>query len=112
MDVNPVTIRKFANAGDERSVSALNVIHLDEITHVSAGHRWLTYLCATHPTPLHPVEVFRSEVRRNFIGKLKGPFNADDRAKAGLSRDWYDGLAGEKESQRARGVQRAEVPGG
>ncbi|KAI3617116.1 hypothetical protein CBS9595_003025 [Malassezia furfur] len=112
LDVNPVTIRKFAAAGDERSVAALNVIHLDEITHVSAGHRWLTYLCTTHDPPLDPVAVFREEVRRNFVGKLKGPFNEGDRAQAGLSRDWYDGLVGEKEPERARGVQRTEVPGG
>ena len=112
LDVNPVTIRKFAAAGDERSVAALNVIHLDEITHVSAGHRWLTYLCATHDPPRDPVAVFREEVRRNFVGKLKGPFNEGDRAQAGLSRDWYDGLVGEKEPERARGVQRTEVPGG
>lgn len=112
LDVNPVTIRKFAAAGDERSVAALNMIHLDEITHVSAGHRWLTYLCTTHDPPLDPVAVFREEVRRNFVGKLKGPFNEGDRAQAGLSRDWYDGLVGEKEPERARGVQRTEVPGG
>lgn len=55
--------------------------------------------------------MFREQVRRNFVGKLKGPFNAPDRARAGLTRDWYDALAGEKESTR-RGVQRAEVPGG
>lgn len=112
LDVNPVTIRKFGAAGDERSVAALNVIHLDEITHVSAGHRWLTYLCAHHPTPLNPVEVFRNEVRHNFVGKLKGPFNEDDRSQAGLSRDWYDGLVGEKNKERGHGVQRQEVPGG
>jgi len=92
-------------------MQSLQVIHLDEITHVSAGHRWLTYLCRVHPEHPDPVQVFREQVRRNFVGKLKGPFNAPDRARAGLTRDWYDALAGEKESTR-RGVQRAEVPGG
>lgn len=112
LDVNPQTIRKFGVAGDTRSVAALEVIHLDEITHVSAGHRWLTYLCATSPTPLSPVDVFREEVRKNFTGKLKGPFNESDRSKAGLSRDWYGDLAGEKSKDRPRGVHREEVPGG
>ncbi|WFD32893.1 hypothetical protein MSPP1_003946 [Malassezia sp. CBS 17886] len=92
LDVNPITIRKFRAAGDLRSVDILNVIHLDEITHVSAGHRWLTFLCQTHPTPLDPVQVFRGEVRRNFWGKLKGPFNAADREAAGLAKDWYEDL--------------------
>lgn len=112
LDVNPQTIRKFGVAGDTRSVAALEVIHLDEITHVSAGHRWLTYLCAASPTPLSPVAVFREEVRKNFTGKLKGPFNESDRSKAGLSRDWYGDLAGEKSKDRPRGVHREEVPGG
>lgn len=51
----------------------LTIIHLDEVTHVSAGHRWLTYLCArAKPAPRDPVQVFREEVRANFVGKLKG----------------------------------------
>ncbi|WFD45183.1 hypothetical protein MPSI1_003861 [Malassezia psittaci] len=112
LDVNPVTIRKFQAAGDQASVAALNVIHLDEITHVSAGHRWLTYLCANHPTPLNPIDVFRDEVRKNFVGRLKGPFNESDRMQAGLSKAWYDGLSGEKASRHAQGVHREEVPGG
>lgn len=109
LDVNPTTITKFANAKDMRSVDTLTVIHLDEITHVSAGHRWMTYLCAQ--AGLDPIAVFRSEVRQNFIGRLKGPFNSADRAKAGLDKAWYDDLVGQKPSTHV-GVQRNEVPGG
>lgn len=54
--------------------------------------------------------VFRENVRRHFAGKLKGPFNADDRSKAGLSKEWYEDLIGEKGG--ITGVARAEVPGG
>lgn len=32
----------------------------------------------------------------NFHGKLKGPFNNDDRGKAGLTGDWYENLEGLK----------------
>lgn len=110
LDVNPVTIKKFDAAGDAPSVDTLTIIHLDEITHVSAGHRWLTFLCQQHAPPLDPVATFRTCVHRNFVGRLKGPFNAADRATAGLSPAWYEGLAGEKAS--TRGVARAEVPGG
>lgn len=112
LDVNPTTIKKFDNAGDKESVETLTVIHLDEITHVSAGHRWMTWLCSNAKPRLDPVQVFRQEVRRNFIGRLKGPFNAEDRRKAGLEKEWYDDLVGEKQSTFKMGVQRNEVPGG
>lgn len=112
LDVNPTTIKKFDNAGDARSVDTLTVIHLDEITHVSAGHRWMTWLCSHAHPPLDPVQVFRQEVRQNFIGRLKGPFNAEDRRKAGLDKEWYDDLVGEKERTYSIGVRRNEVPGG
>ncbi|SAM84887.1 uncharacterized protein UBRO_05922 [Ustilago bromivora] len=112
LDVNPTTINKFNNAGDAESVDTLTVIHLDEITHVSAGHRWMTWLCSNAKPPLDPVQMFRQEVRRHFIGRLKGPFNADDRRKAGLEKEWYDDLVGEKESTYNIGVRRNEVPGG
>jgi uncharacterized ferritin-like protein (DUF455 family)/nitrite reductase/ring-hydroxylating ferredoxin subunit len=39
LDVNPTTIKKFENAADQASVETLTIIHLDEITHVSVGHR-------------------------------------------------------------------------
>uniref|UniRef100_V5E2W6 Rieske domain-containing protein n=1 Tax=Kalmanozyma brasiliensis (strain GHG001) TaxID=1365824 RepID=V5E2W6_KALBG len=112
LDVNPTTIKKFENAGDPESVDTLTVIHLDEITHVSAGHRWMTWLCSNAEPPLDPVQVFRQEVRNNFIGRLKGPFNAEDRRKAGLDKEWYDDLVGEKERTYTMGVRRNEVPGG
>lgn len=31
---------------------------------------------------LDPIATFRSEVEANFRGKIKGPFNAEDRLKA------------------------------
>ncbi|WFD28921.1 hypothetical protein MNAN1_003937 [Malassezia nana] len=110
LDVNPVTIRKFEAAGDTASVESLRTIHFDEITHVAAGHRWLTFLCDVHPSHPSPVDVFRRSVQTHFAGRLKGPFNVEDRALAGLSRDWYEDLEGTKSG--ATGVQRHEVGGG
>lgn len=89
-------------------MQVLTIIHLDEVTHVSAGHRWLTYLCDQRKQS--PVEVFRKNVARHFAGKLKGPFNANDRSKAGLTREWYEDLVGEKTGPI--GVARSEIPGG
>ncbi|KAL4807442.1 hypothetical protein BDV18DRAFT_135375 [Aspergillus unguis] len=90
LDVNPMTIAKFRNARDDESVKALEVIHNDEITHVTTGHRWLTWICQEEKTD--PVDVFRSNVRKYFVGGLKEPFNREDRAMAGLDARYYDNL--------------------
>ncbi|KAL3471093.1 hypothetical protein BJX99DRAFT_33238 [Aspergillus californicus] len=90
LDVNPMTIAKFRAARDDESVQVLEVIHNDEITHVTTGHRWLTWICQEEKT--NPVEVFRSNVRKYFRGGLKAPFNRDDRALAGLDGAYYDNL--------------------
>lgn len=55
------------------TADVLSVIHADEITHVSAGHRWLLHCCRLDGRD--PVDVFRSEVKEHFYGKLKPPFN-------------------------------------
>lgn len=122
LDVNPNTIIKMSKAGDEESTRTLRVIHEDELTHVAIGHRALCLLCGMTDPPLDPVVVFRQEVKKHFVGRLKGPFNVDDRSKAGLSKDWYEGLIGEKPSAFGKagqdgkpvrmGVQREEIAGG
>ncbi|KAL4988118.1 hypothetical protein BDW68DRAFT_187447 [Aspergillus falconensis] len=90
LDVNPMTIAKFRNARDDESVQALEIIHNDEITHVTTGHRWLTWICQQENTD--PVEVFRSNVRKYFVGGLKEPFNREARAMAGMDGRYYDNL--------------------
>ncbi|ORY58764.1 Rieske [2Fe-2S] domain protein [Pseudomassariella vexata] len=92
LDVNPMTIEKFRKANDMESVDSLNVIHNDEITHVTTGHRWLTWICEQEHTD--PVHVFRSNVQRYFKGAVKGPFNAEARAQAGMDKRYYEGLGG------------------
>ncbi|KAG8974666.1 hypothetical protein FRC05_007000 [Tulasnella sp. 425] len=93
LDVNPATIAKFRNAGDLDSVKVLEIIHHDEITHVTAGHRWFSFLCEKNG--VDPVATFREEVRNHFSGALKGPFNEEDRRKAGMTPDFYEDLRGE-----------------
>lgn len=44
---------------------------------------------------IDPIQVFREEVRRCWRGDIKGPFNVEDREKAGMSRDFYENLKGE-----------------
>ncbi len=42
-----------------------------------------------------PVSTFRSLVKERYSGPLKGPFNADDRKKAGMTREYYEELEGD-----------------
>ncbi|KAE9396361.1 DUF455-domain-containing protein [Gymnopus androsaceus JB14] len=99
LDVNPKTIEKFRKAGDKESVDVLEVIHADEVTHVTAGHRWFMWMCEQKQKEqglvVDPVWEFREEVRRCWRGDIKGPFNIEDREKAGMSREFYEDLKGE-----------------
>lgn len=88
LDVNPMTIEKFRKAGDKQSVPVLEIIHNDEITHVTTGHRWLTWICEQEGTD--PVQVFRHNVQKHFRGPVRGPFNEEARMQAGMDRRWYD----------------------
>ncbi|KAE9390391.1 DUF455-domain-containing protein [Gymnopus androsaceus JB14] len=87
LDVNPKTIEKFRKAGDKESVDVLEVIHADEVTHVTAGHRWFMWMCQQKQKEqglvVDPVLEFRNEARRCWRGDIKGPFNIEDREKAG-----------------------------
>ena len=96
LDVNPGTIERFRRAGDDESVRVLEIIHADEVTHVTAGHRWFTWLCERDG--VDPVLTFREEVRRGWRGDVKGPFNVEARATAGMTRDFYENLRGDMDA--------------
>ncbi|KAF9234832.1 hypothetical protein BU15DRAFT_89827 [Melanogaster broomeanus] len=93
LDVNPGTIERFRRAGDTESVKALEIIHADEVTHVTSGHRWFTWVCEQQG--VDPLSSFREEVRRGWRGDIKGPFNVEARETAGLNRAFYENLKGE-----------------
>lgn len=93
LDVTPATIASFEAAGDARSATILARIQRDEIRHVGAGRRWFEHGCASRG--IAPIPHWRDLVRRHFRGGLKPPFNDSAREAAGLSRDYYAGLAGE-----------------
>ncbi len=94
LDVNPGTIERFRKAGDIESVKAMEIIHADEVTHVTAGHRWFTWICQQQGN-LDPIKTFREEVRHGWRGDIKGPFNEEARDMAGLSKEFYEDLRGE-----------------
>ncbi|KAE9386031.1 hypothetical protein BT96DRAFT_1006486 [Gymnopus androsaceus JB14] len=95
----PRPLRKFRKVGDKESIDVLEVIHADEVTHVTAGHRWFMWMCEQKQKEqglvVDPVLEFREEVRRCWCGDIKGPFNIEDRENAGMSREFYEDLKGE-----------------
>ena len=91
LDVTPATIARLEAAGDGRSVAILNRIYRDEIRHVGAGTRWFRIRAAE--LGLEPISHWKKLIENNFRGVLKPPFNDSARDEAGLSRDFYGGVA-------------------
>jgi uncharacterized ferritin-like protein (DUF455 family) len=91
LDVTPATVERFAAAGDGRSAAILRRIYRDEIRHVSAGTRWFQWACEAQR--IAPVSEWQRLVALHFRGAVKPPFNDSARDEAGLSRDYYGGLA-------------------
>jgi len=91
LDVTPMTVERFRAAGDLRSAGILDRIYNDEIRHVAAGTRWFEH--AAESRGFEPISTWRGLIESNFRGALKPPFNDSARDRAGLSRDYYAGLA-------------------
>lgn len=91
LDVTPHMIEKFKSQGDQDTVDILEIILREEVDHVRIGRHWFEEYCRAHG---HDIETYwQGLVRTYFHGTLKRPFNHDDRAKAGMIRDWYEPLA-------------------
>lgn len=92
LDVTPATVAAFERGGDARSAAILERIYRDEIRHVATGVRWFNALCESRA--VEPASEWRRLVRRHFRGVVKPPFNDSARDQAGLSREYYEGVAG------------------
>ncbi|EEB93269.1 hypothetical protein MPER_08102 [Moniliophthora perniciosa FA553] len=98
-------------AGDVDSVKVMEIIHADEVTHVTAGHRWFCWACEQVEGSMDPVKAFREEVRTCWRGDIKGPFNVEDREKAGLAPEFYEDLKGEMGFEdESEGPKRPRTP--
>jgi uncharacterized ferritin-like protein (DUF455 family) len=93
LDVTPATVARFEAAGDVRSAAILSRIYRDEIRHVAAGTSWFKTMCESRH--LEAVPEWKRLVGSHFRGELKPPFNDSARDEAGLSRDFYAGVAAE-----------------
>ena len=93
LDVTPATVAAFVRAGDGRSAAILERIYRDEIRHVGIGTAWFKIVCESHKIPAAPE--WQRLIRAHFRGIVKPPFNDSARGEAGLSRDFYAGVAPE-----------------
>lgn len=91
LDVTPATVSAFERAGDARSAAILSRIYRDEIRHVAAGTAWFKSLCESRN--LAAAAEWQRLIRAHFRGIVKPPFNDSARGEAGLSRDFYAGVA-------------------
>ena len=92
LDVTPATVAALERAGDARSATILRRIFVDEIRHVAAGTRWFRSGCEARGFAV--VAHWQRLIRSHFRGTLKPPFNGSARDEAGLSREFYLGVAG------------------
>ncbi|HTU10308.1 MAG TPA: ferritin-like domain-containing protein [Allosphingosinicella sp.] len=93
LDVTPATVGSFERVGDARSAAILQRIYRDEIRHVGIGTSWFKTVCESRD--LAPVAEWQRLVGAHFRGIVKPPFNDSARGEAGLSRDFYLGVAPE-----------------
>ena len=91
LDVTPGLVAAFERAGDTRSAAILGRIYRDEIRHVAAGTHWFRIACES--LRVEPAPHWQELIRTHFRGALKPPFNDSARGQAGLSREFYAGVA-------------------
>ncbi|WP_338446906.1 ferritin-like domain-containing protein [Pelagerythrobacter marensis] len=91
LDVTPTTRDRVRAHGDEDGARILQRILDDEIRHVRFGTKHFVARCETDG--VNPPECWKNLVKTHFRGALKPPFNDSARSAAGLSREFYGGVA-------------------
>ena len=89
--MTPATRDRMLALGDAHGARLLQRILDDEIRHVALGTKHFVALCRSDGKS--PENCWKKLVKRHFRGALKPPFNDSARLTAGLSRDFYTGVA-------------------
>ncbi|MBK6613353.1 ferritin-like domain-containing protein [Ottowia sp.] len=88
LDATPLIQRKLRATGAPDALAAcdiLDIILRDEIGHVAIGNHWYRWLCEREG--LEPVAHYAVLAQRYGAPRLKGPFNAAARRRAGFTAD-------------------------
>lgn len=85
LDVTPGMMNRLQAAGDEQTVSILEVILEEEVRHVEIGTRWFRYCC--EQLGKEPLSTFLELLEENYAGTLRGPFNLEARYQAGFTKE-------------------------
>jgi uncharacterized ferritin-like protein (DUF455 family) len=91
LDVTPAMRDRVLALGDARGARILQRILDDEIRHVAVGTKHFVAHCDARGK--QPQNHWKMLVRLHFRGALKPPFNDSARLAAGLSREFYAGVA-------------------
>lgn len=91
LDVTPATLARVKGQGDEGGAKILERILADEIRHVAVGTKHFRHLA--EEAGESPQFRWQKLVKTYFRGAVKPPFNDSARLAAGLSRDFYEGIA-------------------
>lgn len=83
LDVTPGMIERLAAAGDEQTVTCLQVILDEEVRHVAIGTRWFHHCCAAEG--LEPAPTFERLLAEHLPGAVRLPLNHDARRRSGFS---------------------------
>ena len=91
LDVTPAMRDRVLALGDAQGARVLQRILDDEIRHVAVGAKHFVALCQAEGEV--PQTRWKMLVKQHFRAALKPPFNDSARLAAGLSRDFYAGVA-------------------
>eukprot|EP00899_Mesostigma_viride_P018890 jgi/Mesvir1/27001/Mv20708-RA.1 len=89
LDAGHRLAERLVGCGDNRSAAIVTRIAEEEMAHVAVGVVWFRHLCRLQG--VEPAHRFRDIVTRICPETLKGPFNAQARAEAGMDASWYSG---------------------
>ena len=90
LDVTPGMMERLAEAGDDETVSILEIILHDEIGHVAIGSYWFKHCCESRQ--LNPEQTFRDLLVEYMGGGIRGPFYMEGRLLAGFTQEEMDDL--------------------
>ena len=83
LDVTPGIIKRLQQAGDQKTVTILEIILRDEIGHVRIGSHWYKY--CYDQRGLDSEQKFHQLIKQHFSGQICGPFYYEARRKAGFT---------------------------